>query len=279
MAALDIAILGATGRMGQALVRAIASDDGLRLAGAATRPGSAAVGQSAARFAGVSGGSDAGETLITADIDEALASARVAVDFSLPPATAGHARACRHAGCSLVIGTTGLDEAGLAALSDLAATQAVVQAANTSVGVALAAHLLEIAASVLGEDYDAGVFEAHHRHKLDAPSGTALSLGRAIADGRGQRFEDVADLDESGQGARSPGRIGFASLRGGDIVGDHRALFAGDGEVLEIAHRATSREVFARGALRAARWVTDQPPGLYGMADVLGLKGWRIDQP
>jgi 4-hydroxy-tetrahydrodipicolinate reductase len=196
----------------------------------------------------------------------------VAIDFTLPAPSLAHARRCAAAGIPLVIGTTGHDDAGRAELARLAATIPVVLAPNMSLGVNLLFRLAELAARALGSGYDAEIVEAHHRHKVDAPSGTALGLGHAVARGRGTTLEQVAVYGRSGSsGPRPEGAIGFAVVRGGDIVGDHRLVFAGPGERVELAHHAEDRSAFARGALVAARWVTGRPPGLYSMQDVLGL--------
>ncbi len=246
--------------MGQALLAELgAGVAGPTVAGAVERSGHALVGTT---IAGVTIGDD-----ITA-----LASVSdVLIDFTAPAALAAHLAAATAAGCAMVIGTTGLEFPHHAAIDAAAARIAIVQAANTSLGVAVTAALVRRAAAALA-DWDIEIAELHHRHKVDAPSGTALALGDAAAAGRGVVLDDVAVRGRDGiTGARIDGTIGFASLRGGSAAGDHLVLFAGDGERLEITHRAENRSIFARGALRAAAWVAGQPPGRYTMDDVLGL--------
>lgn len=265
---LRVAVLGATGRMGQALLRLIAAAPDMELGGAATEPGHAALGEDAGTAAGMA----ACEVLLTDATDQALAGCDVAVDFSLPVAAAGHARACAAAGVPLVMGTTGLGAAEVAALDEAAQSVPVLYGRNMSLGVNLLTELVRIAAGALGPEYDVEIFEAHHREKLDAPSGTALQLGEAVAEGRGGSLSALAVYARHGQtGRRAPGSIGFASLRGGSLPGEHTVILAADEEVLELGHRALSRDVFARGALQAARWLPAQPPGRYGMRDLLGL--------
>jgi len=262
-----IAIFGVTGRMGQSLLRALRELPGpLALGGAIASPQSGRLGQDAAAE-GVPTG-----VLITSDISEGLRGAAVAADFSLGACVAAHARACAAAGLPILIGATGIDAAGRAALEQVATVIPVLVAPNTSVGVSVVAKLVEMAALGLGPAYDVEISEVHHRMKRDAPSGTALALGEAIAQARSQSLSDIADYGRAGQsGARTPGSIGFSSLRAGDIVGEHTVTFASAGERVEITHRATDRITFARGALRAAEWLVGQPAGLYGMQNVLGL--------
>ncbi|MGI9245306.1 MAG: 4-hydroxy-tetrahydrodipicolinate reductase [Steroidobacteraceae bacterium] len=267
---LKVAMLGASGRMGRSIIPLIAADaDGVRLSGALAGPGDKAIGQDAGSFAG----SAPLAVTITDQLSRALAGADVAIDFTLADASVRHAAACRDAKCALVIGTTGHSAAQRAELDAIARGMPIVLAPNMSPGVNLLFKLAELAGRALGGDrYDAEIFEAHHRNKVDAPSGTALGLGRAVAQGRGVALEDVADYARHGNtGVREHGRIGFSVLRGGDIVGDHRLIFAGPGEQIELAHHAQDRSGFARGALLAARWVAGRPPGLYSMMDVLGL--------
>ncbi len=277
-----ITVFGITGRMGQTLLRALAeaaagvatdgvATDGvaLRLCGAVASPQSRALGVDAAATGPLTG------VVVTSDPGTALCGAAVAIDFSLPQCVAGNARACAAAGVPLLVGVTGCDAAGRAALESAAAVIPVLIAPNTSLGVAVAAKLVDLAARALGPGYDVEIGEVHHRLKRDAPSGTALALGEAVAAARGRRLQDVAVFDRHGGSAlRAEGQIGFAVQRAGDIVGEHTVVFAGSGERLEITHRATDRITFARGALRAARWLRGRPAGLYSMADVLGL-----DQP
>lgn len=267
---LNVALLGASGRMGRTIVPLIAADaSGLRLSGALAAPRDPAVGQDA----GVHAGTAPLAVAITDDLGRALTGADVAIDFTLADASLRHAVACRQAGCALVMGTTGHDAAQRTELAELARGMPLVLAPNMSLGVNVLLRLAELAARALGGDrYDAEIVEAHHRNKVDAPSGTALGLGRAVALGRGVELDEVADYARHGHtGVRPHGRIGFSVVRGGEIVGDHRVLFAGPGEQVELVHHAQDRSGFARGALVAARWVKGRPPGLYSMFDVLGI--------
>jgi len=265
---LNITMCGASGRMGRNIIPLIEADPDLRLAGALAAPGDAALGADA----GVVAGGQPLKVRITDDTDAALAGADVAIDFTLPAASAAVARACRGRGCGLVVGTTGHSAEQLADIRTAANDIPVVMAPNMSLGVNLLFRLAEIAARALGPEYDAEIFETHHRHKVDAPSGTALGLGRAVAQGRGVNLDEVAVWARHGAtGPRQAGAIGFSVARGGEVVGDHRLFFAGPGEQLEIAHHAQDRSGFARGAVAAARWVAGRPPGLYSMFDVLGL--------
>lgn len=264
----NVAMCGASGRMGRAIVPLLAAAADLRLSGALAAPGDPGLGGDA----GLLAGTGALGVILTDDAAKALEGAEVAIDFSLPAASLVHARLCRKGGCAIVIGTTGHSPAELAELREISSAIPVVMAPNMSLGVNLMFRLAEIAARALGEEYDAEIWEAHHRHKVDAPSGTALGLGRSVARGRGVGLDEVAVFERHGAvGPRKAGSIGFSVVRGGDIVGDHRLVFAGPGEQLEIAHHAQDRSGFARGAVAAARWVLGRPPGLYGMADVLGL--------
>jgi 4-hydroxy-tetrahydrodipicolinate reductase len=261
-----IAIFGITGRMGQSLVRALQEGaPSLMLSGALASASSSRLGEDAA-LTGVPTG-----IKITSDLGVALASAEVAADFSLPHCVADHVRECRARRVPLLAGATGLDAATRDALAAAARDIPVLIAPNTSLGVAVLNHLAAIAARALGEGYEAEIAEAHHRMKRDAPSGTALALGDAVARARGSDLQSLAVYDGHRAGARRPGGIGFSVVRAGDIVGEHTVLLAGEGERLELTHRATDRMVFARGALRAAAWLIGRPAGTYGMADVLGL--------
>lgn len=265
---MNIAMLGASGRMGRTIVPLLAGSADLRLSGALAAPGDAAVGQDAGVVAGLLPLSLA----VTSDPDRALDGAEVAIDFTLPAASLANARACRRRKIALVIGTTGHDEPAREELARIAREIPIVMAPNMSLGVNLLFRLAELAARALDESYDAEILEAHHRNKVDAPSGTALGLGRAVAQGRGTTLDRAAVYARHGTtGARASGTIGFSVVRGGDIVGDHRVIFAGPGEQVELAHHAQDRSGFARGALAAARWVAGRPPGLYSMQDVLGL--------
>jgi 4-hydroxy-tetrahydrodipicolinate reductase len=266
---LRVAILGVTGRMGRALLQAIDETPGATLAGASASAGNQWLGQDAA----APGGGKPLGVLIVDTAAAAVRNATVVIDFTLPAATAANVSACASAGCAMVIGTTGHDERGHAAIKSAAAQIPIVLAPNTSLGVNLLLKLSELAARVLDDSYDLEIFEAHHRHKKDAPSGTALALGRAAAAGRNVSLDTVAEYARHGAtGERPRGAIGFSVFRGGDVVGDHTVTFAGVGERIELTHRASDRMSFARGAMRAARWVGTQPAGLYSMQDVLGLK-------
>lgn len=265
---LKIAVLGASGRMGRAVLECIAEADDLALAGAVTETADPALG----RDAGESIGMDAIDVLLTDDRAQALHDAHVAIDFTLPSATIANVRAGVDSGTALVIGTTGLEEKHLSALNDASGEIPLVYGRNMSVGMNVFMNLVGRAAQALGPDYDVEISEAHHRHKVDAPSGTALALGEEIAKLQGQKLEDVAIHARHGKtGPRVPGTIGFSVRRGGNIVGDHSVLFAATEESIELSHHAVERKSFARGAIRAARWAAGQAPGMYSMADVLGL--------
>ncbi|HEY0675254.1 MAG TPA: 4-hydroxy-tetrahydrodipicolinate reductase [Immundisolibacter sp.] len=266
---IAIAIAGAAGRMGRTLVAACAEQPGLALSAAFEHAGSGALGLDA----GVLAGLPANGVAIAADDALAATPFDVLIDFTGPAATLAHAAACAASGRAMVIGTTGLDPAQKAELAAAAARTPIVFAANMSVGVTLCLALLRQAAQVLGDDFDVEIIEAHHRHKVDAPSGTALRMGEVVAQALGRDLSQCAVYGREGQtGARDRQTIGFATVRGGDIVGDHTVLFAGDGERIEITHKASSRLTFARGALRAAAWLKGRPAGLYDMQDVLGLR-------
>ena len=263
-----IAVAGAAGRMGRTLVRAVAEDDDLQLGAATERLGAKEVGADAGELAGVGA---LGVPVVDA-IAAALDGFDTLIDFTVPQATLGALELCRAAGKGMVIGTTGFDERGLAGIRKAAQSIPILMAPNMSVGVNLMFRLVEQAARVLGDAVDIEVIEAHHRHKIDAPSGTAVRLGQILADTLRRDLNEVAEYGRQGEiGARSRRTIGFSALRGGDIVGDHTVLFAGEGERLEITHRAASRMNFAKGALRAAKFLADQRSGLYGMRDALGV--------
>lgn len=239
---------------------------GLRLSGALASASSARVGQEAALSGPPTG------VRVTADAREALRGATVAVDFSVPQCAVANARACVESCVGLLVGTTGIDAASRAELEAAAAHIPVLIAPNTSIGVAVLTHLLKLASAALGPPYDVEITEAHHRMKRDAPSGTALAWGEAVAGARGESLADLAVFDRHGSlTPRKPGSIGFAVVRAGEIVGEHTAMFVGSGERIELTHRATDRITFARGALRAAYWLIGRPAGLYGMRHVLGL--------
>lgn len=266
---LDVAVVGATGRMGRAVIRCLAGMEGLRLAGAVTESTDAALGKDAGKVCGL----PAAGVALTDDPRAGLGSAQVAVDFTLPSATETNVAAAAAEGVAMVVGTTGLGSAQTAALKSGAERIPIVYARNMSVGMALFKDLAARAAAALGDDYDIEILEAHHAGKADAPSGTALELGERVAAARGRSLEEVAAYARHGQtGPRERGSVGFSVVRAGRIVGDHSVLFAGPEERVELVHRAADRAVFARGALRAAEWVVRQPPGLYSLEDVLGLK-------
>ena len=267
MTPLKIAVAGASGRMGRMLVEAIARAPDVELAGALDVAGSPGLGQDAAAFLGQPAG-----VAIESDLARGLAGARCLIDFTRPEGTLAHLAYCAEHGIAMVIGTTGFDDAGKAAIRAAAETTAIVFAPNMSVGVNVTLKLLEMAARSLSEGYDIEIIEAHHRHKVDAPSGTALKMGEVIADALGRDLKQCAVYGREGvTGERDPSTIGFATIRGGDIVGDHTVLFAGDGERIEISHKSGSRVTYAHGALRAARFLADKTTGLYDMQDVLAL--------
>ncbi|MEO5335457.1 MAG: 4-hydroxy-tetrahydrodipicolinate reductase [Magnetospirillum sp. WYHS-4] len=265
---MKIGIVGCAGRMGRMLVQAVLETPGAGLAGGSEREGSPFLGQDVAVLAG---DKPCGLT-VTEDPEALFRLSDAVIDFTLPGATVAHALlAARHKTC-LVLGTTGLGVLEQEAVATAALAVPVVQAANFSVGVNLLLGLTRQVAAMLGEDFDIEVAEMHHRHKVDAPSGTALALGRAAAEGRGVALETVWQKVRDGHtGERKPGDIGFATLRGGDVVGEHTVLFAGSAERVELTHKAGSRAIFARGAVRAALWCADRHPGHYSMQDVLGL--------
>ena len=270
---MKIAVAGAAGRMGQMLVREIARTEGCALAGALEGAGNNAIGREAGEVAGVGSSHRSLKGVkIVADASAALANADAVIDFTVPAATVEHARAAADKGVAMVIGTTGLDPQQTQAVHEAAKKIPILWAANMSIGINVLLALIERTASMLDPAYDIEVLEMHHRHKIDAPSGTALALGRAAAAGRQVKLEDVWRKSRDGHtGARPSGEIGFATLRGGEEVGVHTVMFAAAGERLELSHRSFSRETYAAGAVRAAQWLQGQPPGLYGMKDVLGL--------
>lgn len=263
-----VAILGAAGRMGRMLLRLASEAEGVELVGGAERPGAAELDRDLGELAGVGGLG----LKLTDDTPALLARSEVAIDFTRPEATLANAALCAEAGVGQVIGTTGLDAEQKAELERLAGRTPILFAPNMSQGVTLLLSLVEQVARALDPSYDIEVVEMHHRMKVDAPSGTALGLGEAAARGRGRPLPELWVKARDGHtGPREAGTIGFATLRGGDVVGDHSVIFAGMGERIELTHKASSREVFASGALRAARWLQGRPPGLYSMQDVLGL--------
>jgi 4-hydroxy-tetrahydrodipicolinate reductase len=253
--------------MGQMLVQAVRDSGDCVLTGALDMPSSPALGQDAGAFAGLNTGA-----AITADLDKGLAGSGFLIDFTRPEGTLAHLRACVKHRVNLVIGTTGFTEAQKAEISEASKSIAIMMAPNMSVGVNVTLKLLEMAAKALSTGYDIEIIEAHHRHKVDAPSGTALKMGEVIADALGRDLKDCAVYAREGvTGERDPSSIGFATIRGGDIVGDHTVLFAGTGERIEISHKSSSRATYAQGSLRAVRFLAGRSSGLYDMADVLGL--------
>lgn len=264
-----IAIVGAAGRMGRHLIEATLQHEGCKLVGVAERSGHSMIGADAGELVG----QQAIGVKLSDDLDTALKDADVLIDFTLPVATQTNLDACARNGVIPVIGTTGHDDAQKADIRALAEKQAVVFAANYSQGVTLLLNLLRQTARVIGEEADIEIIEAHHRHKVDAPSGTALRMGEAIADTLGRDLKTCAVYGREGHtGERDAKTIGFETIRAGDIVGEHTALFAMLGERLELTHKASSRMTFAKGAVRAAHWVKGKPAGLYDMEDVLGLR-------
>ena len=262
-----IAVAGASGRMGHMLIEAITAADDCVLAGALDIAASPALGTDASAFLGRPGG-----VAITADLAAGLQGAQVLIDFTRPEGTLAHVKACRAQGVNLVIGTTGFSEAEKAEIAAAAQDIAIVLAPNMSVGVNVTLKLLEMAAKALSTGYDIEIIEAHHRHKVDAPSGTALRMGEVIADALGRDLKDCAVYAREGvTGERDPSSIGFATIRGGDIVGDHTVLFAGTGERIEISHKSSNRSGYAQGSLRAVRFLADKKSGLFNMFDVLNL--------
>ena len=262
-----IAVAGASGRMGHMLIEAITAADDCVLAGALDIAASPALGTDASAFLGRASG-----VAITADLAAGLQGAQVLIDFTRPEGTLAHVKACRAQGVNLVIGTTGFSEAEKAEIAAAAQDIAIVLAPNMSVGVNVTLKLLEMAAKALSTGYDIEIIEAHHRHKADAPSGTALRMGEVIADALGRDLKDCAVYAREGvTGERDPSCIGFATIRGGDIVGDHTVLFAGTGERIEISHKSSNRSGYAQGSLRAVRFLADKKSGLFNMFDVLNL--------
>lgn len=266
---IRIAVTGAAGRMGKTLIEAITKASGAELTAAMERPDSSLIGADAGELAGVGKLGVA----VVADIEQVLDQFDVLIDFTAPAATERNAQVCAAAGKRIVIGTTGFNAEQKAAVLATAEQTAVCIASNYSTGVNLCFKLLQLAAQVVGEDSDIEIYEAHHRHKVDAPSGTALSMGEVVANTLGRDLKEVAVYGREGQtGARDAKTIGFATVRAGDIVGDHTVMFAAEGERVEITHKASSRMSFARGAVRAACWLAGKDKGLFDMQDVLGLK-------
>ena len=263
-----IAVAGASGRMGQMLIEAISQSDDCRLSGALDLATSPSVGADA----GASMGKPSG-ILVTGDLKLGLQNSQYLIDFTRPEGTLAHLKVCQALGVKAVIGTTGFSEAEKAEIKAISKDIAIVMAPNMSVGVNVTLKLLEMAAKALATGYDIEIIEAHHRHKVDAPSGTALKMGEVIADALGRDLKDCAVYAREGvTGERDPSSIGFATIRGGDIVGDHTVLFAGTGERIEVTHKSSSRATYAQGSLRAVRFLAGQQNGLFDMFDVLSLK-------
>jgi len=263
-----IGIAGCGGRVGRLLIRTIHETPGAQVAAGSERADGALVGRDLGELAGI----DALGVFAVPSSQALFDASDVVIDFTAPEATLAHAAIARETGKAMVIGTTGIDAVGRARLEEAAQGAPIVFAANMSLGINLLLGITRKVAAALGEDFDIEIVEMHHRHKVDAPSGTALALAHAAAAGRGVALEDVADRGRDGHtGARRPGAIGMAALRGGDVVGDHQVIFAAPGERIEIGHRASDRGIYARGAVMAALWLKGRAPGLYGMDDVLGL--------
>jgi len=263
-----VGVVGAAGKMGKTLITLIDESSMMTLSAAIEQAGSPSLGADAGITAGVA---HLGVT-ISDDLSASLADVDVLIDFTIADATASHVEACRLAKTAMIIGTTGLSEEQRAAVGSLSASVPVVFASNYSVGVNATFRLVEMASKIFGDTVDVEIVEAHHKHKVDAPSGTAITLGERVASGLGKKLSDLAVHGREGlTGARKHGTIGFHAVRGGEIVGEHTVMFISGGERLEITHRAQSRANFAEGAVRAAAWVVEQSPGLYDMQDVLGL--------
>jgi len=264
---LRVAVAGASGRMGRMLIEAVVAADDLQLCGALDVEGSASLGQDAALFLGHTSG-----VAITSDLRLGLAQAQVLIDFTRPSGTITHLDICRELGVKVVIGTTGFTDEQKLEIAEHSRHIAITMAPNMSVGVNVVLKLLDTAARLLSEGYDIEVIEAHHRHKVDAPSGTALKMGEVVAAALGRDLRECAVYGREGvTGERDPSTIGFATIRGGDVVGDHTVLFAGIGERIEITHKSSSRATYAQGSLRAARFMAERDCGLFDMSDVLGL--------
>ena len=264
---LRVAVAGASGRMGRMLIEAVVATDDLLLCGALDVEGSAGLGQDAALFLGQASG-----VVITSDLRAGLAQAQVLIDFTRPSGTLAHLAVCRELGVKVVIGTTGFTDGQKIDIAEHSRHIAITMAPNMSVGVNVVLKLLDTAARLLSEGYDIEVIETHHRHKVDAPSGTALKMGEVVAAALGRDLKTCAVYGREGvTGERDPSTIGFATIRGGDVVGDHTVLFAGIGERIEITHKSSSRATYAQGSLRAARFMAERECGLFDMSDVLGL--------
>jgi len=265
---LSIAVAGASGRMGNMLIEIVLQSADLQLVGAIDLESSPMIGNDATGFLGKASG-----VTVQADIQAALKNADVLIDFTRPEGTISHLKICRELGVKMVIGTTGFTAEQKTMIEEASKQIAVVMAPNMSVGVNVTLKLLEVAAKALSSDYDIEIIEAHHKHKVDAPSGTALKMGEVIAQAKNIDLQSNAVFAREGHtGPRKSGTIGFATVRGGDIVGDHTAMFAGDGERIEITHRSSSRSNYAQGSMKAARFLGSKQSGLYDMFDVLNLR-------
>ena len=263
-----VCVAGASGRMGQMLIEAVRVSTDCVLTGALDIAGSPSIGTDAAAFSG-----QPCAVMVTDDLHRGLAGCDVLIDFTRPQGTLNHLAACRKHGVQAVVGTTGFSDTQKAQIAEYARDIAIMMAPNMSVGVNVTLKLLEMAGRAMATGYDIEIIEAHHRHKVDAPSGTALKMGEVIAEATGRKLSDCAVYARQGvTGERDPSSIGFAAIRGGDIVGDHTVLFAGIGERIEISHKASSRETYAQGSLRAVRFLAGQSRGLFDMLDVLGLR-------
>ncbi|NDF46535.1 MAG: 4-hydroxy-tetrahydrodipicolinate reductase [Betaproteobacteria bacterium] len=266
--ALKIAIAGASGRMGHMLIEAVRAAPDCQLSGALDVPASPGIGNDATGFLGQASGVN-----IEADVRKGLQNSQVLIDFTRPEGTLNHLKVCRELGVKLVIGTTGFTDDQKAEIAAAAKDIAIVMAPNMSVGVNVTLKLLQMAAQAMPTGYDIEIIEAHHRHKVDAPSGTALKMGEVIAEAIGRDLKDCAVYERYGHtGERDPSTIGFSTIRGGDIVGDHTVLFAGTGERIEITHKSSSRATYAQGSLRAAQFLAGKQTGLFDMFDVLNLR-------
>ncbi|AKJ26975.1 4-hydroxy-tetrahydrodipicolinate reductase [Caldimonas brevitalea] len=262
-----IAIAGCSGRMGRLLIETVLGAEDCELAGALDQPTSPAVGQDAGAFLGRNSG-----VAIASDLRTGLRDANYLIDFTRPEGTLAHLRLCRELGVKAVVGTTGFSDAQKAEIAEIARDVAIVMAPNMSVGVNVVLKLLDVAARALSQGYDIEIIEAHHRHKVDAPSGTALKMGEVVAEALGRDLKQCAVYGREGvTGERDPSTIGFATVRGGDIIGDHTVLFAGIGERIEVTHKSSSRATYAQGSLRAVRFLAGQAKGLFGMEHVLGM--------
>jgi len=265
---IQVAVAGASGRMGHMLIEALRDTPECQLAGALDIPSSLGIGNDATGFLGQASG-----VTIESDIRKGLINSQVLIDFTRPEGTMAHVDVCRAMGVKMVIGTTGFSDAQKAHIAEAAKHTAIVMAPNMSVGVNVTLKLLQMAAKAMPTGYDIEIIEAHHRHKVDAPSGTALKMGEVMAEAMGRSLNECAVYERYGHtGERDPNTIGFATIRGGDIVGDHTVLFAGTGERIEITHRSASRATYAQGGLRAAAFLADKKIGLFDMFDVLGLR-------